>query len=189
MDTMQDKRIVDGYLFGSEEDAELARQEKKKIEYLEKHMNYQMPENVLRVYKKALAERIFKTPVGCDYLKRMQVYLRKCGVVDEEEIPPVILHSSYTARMRQSYSPARQRIRPSEEKKPVWPAISVILNIILAIGVASMFWIAIKSDNPNILNYETQIVNKYASWEQELTERERIVREKEKALEADTWTD
>lgn len=182
MDTMQDKRVVEGYRFLSEEDAELARQEKKKIDYLEKYMDYQMPENVLRVYKKALAERIFKTPVGYDYLKRMQTYLRKCGMVDEEEIPPVVLQSVYTTRMRENYSPARQRIKPAKEKKPQWPVISLIANIILAIGIAAMFGIALKSDNPNILNYETQLVNKYASWEQELTEREKVVREKEKEL-------
>lgn len=34
-----------------------------------------------------------------------------------------------------------------------------------------MFMIAVNSDNPNILNYETTIINKYASWDQELTER------------------
>lgn len=43
-----------------------------------------------------------------------------------------------------------------------------------------MFAIAMKSDSPNILNYETAVVNKYALWEQELSEREQAVREKER---------
>ena len=45
-----------------------------------------------------------------------------------------------------------------------------------------MFVITMKSDNPNILNYKKQILNEYASWEQELTERENRVREKEQEL-------
>ena len=38
------------------------------------------------------------------------------------------------------------------------------------------------SDNPNILNYENNLQNKYAQWEQELTERENVLREKERNL-------
>lgn len=182
MDTLHSKREAEGYLFLNEADAELARAEKKNIDYLEKHMNYNSPDTVLRVYKKALVERIFKTPVGYEYLKRMQIYLKKCGTIDEEDIPPIVLQNAYQPRMRKSYSPARKRVNPAKEKKVQWPIISVMLNIVLVIAVVAMFGIAMKSDNPNILNYETQVVNKYASWEQELTEREKEVREKEKEL-------
>ena len=37
-------------------------------------------------------------------------------------------------------------------------------------------------NNPNILNYQNAVLNKYASWEQELMEREQAVREKEQEL-------
>lgn len=182
MDTLHSKREAEGYLFLSEEDAELARAEKRNIDYLEKHMNYNSPDTVLRVYKKALVERVFKTPVGYEYLKRMQIYLKKCGTVDEEDIPPIVLQNGYQPRMRKSYSPARKRVKPADEKKAQWPVISVLLNIVLVIAVVAMFSITMKSDNPNILNYETALVNKYASWEQELTQRERAVRAKEAEL-------
>ena len=39
-----------------------------------------------------------------------------------------------------------------------------------------------KSDNPNILNYKQVLTNQYASWEQNLTERENRIREKEQEL-------
>jgi len=45
-----------------------------------------------------------------------------------------------------------------------------------------MFWIARNSNAPNILNYETALRNWYASWEQDLVERERVVKEKEREL-------
>lgn len=51
-----------------------------------------------------------------------------------------------------------------------------------------MFWITLNSENPNILNYKTQIENKYAMWEQELTRREKEIRQKEAELEnATKW--
>ena len=45
-----------------------------------------------------------------------------------------------------------------------------------------MFLITLKSDNPNILNYKQVLTNQYASWEQNLTERENRIREKEQEL-------
>lgn len=182
MDTLHSKREAEGYLFLNEEDAELARAERRNIEYLEKHMNYNSPDTVLRVYKKALVERVFKTPVGFEYLKRMQLYLKKCGTIDEEDIPPIVLQNGFQPRMRRSYAPARQRVKSADEKKAQWPVTSVIFNIVLVIAVVAMFAITMKSDNPNILNYENALVNKYASWEQDLTEREREVRAKEAEL-------
>ena len=182
MDTTNKERIVEGYLFLSEEDEELAKQEKKKIEYLEKHMDYSSTENVLRVYKKAIVERVFKTPVGHDYLKGMQNFLIRCGTFDENEIPPIALYSNYGMKMRQSYSPAREHVKASEKKKSHWPVISVIANIILALMVVAMLSIANQSDNLNIINYETNLVDKYATWEQELSAREKVIREKEREL-------
>lgn len=182
MDYEQTERMVEGYLFMNEEDAELARQEKKKVEYLKQHINYSSTESVLRIYKKALAERIFKTPVGHDFLKAMREQLLQSGQIAEEEVPPVVLFTTYNMRMRQSYTPAKQYVKAKEEKKANWPVVSLIANLILALAVAAMFMITLKSDNPNILNYEKNLVNRYAAWEQELREREQVVREKEKEL-------
>jgi hypothetical protein len=46
----------------------------------------------------------------------------------------------------------------------------------------AMFSIALNANQPNILNYEKVLTNNYASWEQELTEREQAVKEKERQL-------
>lgn len=180
---MWSERVVDGYLFVSLEDVQLAQQEKKKVEYLEKYMDYRNPESVLKVYKKALVERIFKTPIGYDYLKKMQKFLLDCDGMTEDQVPPVSLQHSYNINMRRSYTRLQPRVeKAKEKKKPEWPVFSLIANVILIIAVIAMFSITLKSDNPNILNYEQAIVNKYASWEQELSEREKVVREKEREL-------
>ena len=54
--------------------------------------------------------------------------------------------------------------------------------VIFAVTVGGVFVITLNSDQPNILNYERNLQNKYASWEQELTQREQTVREKEREL-------
>ena len=45
----ENNNIVKGYCFGSAEDAEIARQEEDKIDYLEEHMDYGKTENILMV--------------------------------------------------------------------------------------------------------------------------------------------
>lgn len=178
----KDERVVEGYLFLSVEDAKLAEQEKRKIEYLDQHINDTDIRNVLEIYKKANAGKMFATPVGYSYLRDLQEYLLQSEDIDSDQVPHLELYSSYAPQMRKSYTPAKQYVKPSRQKKSQWLLFSVIANIILVLAVIGMFGIAIKSDNPNILNYETALTNKYASWEQELSQRESIIREKEKQL-------
>ncbi|MBD5461293.1 MAG: hypothetical protein HDR26_10190 [Lachnospiraceae bacterium] len=178
----QDARVVRGYCFVGEDDAQLASQEEKKIAYLEKHMDYNMPDTVLQIYQKSIDERIFKTPVGYEYLKSIQQYLLASEEIRNEDIPPIRLFVSFQPRMRQATQPARNRVQPPEPRRKVLLPVSLLLNLVLLIAVGAMFVIALKSDQPNILNYETAITNKYSEWEQELTQREKVVREKEREL-------
>ena len=83
-------------------------------------------------------------------------------------------------------NPARSRVKPEApkpKKKSIALPISVITNIGLAAAVIAMFAVALNADQPNILNYENVIQNKYAAWEQELTEREQAIRQKELELQ------
>lgn len=178
----QDNRVVRGYSFVGEDDAELARQEEKKIAYLEKHMDYSMPDTVLQIYQKSIEERIFKTPVGFEYLKEMQKYLLSSEEIDRDAVPPVRLFVNFQPRVRQNAQPARKRVQPPEPKRKILLPVSLLLNFALILAVGAMFAIALKSDEPNILNYETAITNKYSEWEQELTQREKVIREKEREL-------
>ena len=49
---------------------------------------------------------------------------------------------------------------------------SVFLNVLLVIVIIIMAYITLNSDHVNILNYETKLQDKYASWAQELQEKE-----------------
>lgn len=49
----------------------------------------------------------------------------------------------------------------------------------LVLCIIGMFYVNSTINSPTILNYEEEIINKYSAWEQELTEREAAVRERE----------
>ena len=183
MDVEQREYVVSGFAFYSEKDAGLAEQERQKIVYLDKHIDHADIQSVLAIYKKALEDRVFRTPVGLEYLRELQGELRARGEELGEEVPPIPLWTSF-ADVRTKTSPARRRIQsmPEDGGKKEGLHLSVIMNIVMIVAIIAMFVITLNSDQPNILNYERNLQNKYASWEQELTQREQTVREKEREL-------
>lgn len=176
--------IVDGFSFLSEEDAAAAREELKKARYLERHLDSQGADVILQLYRKALKERTFQTPVGLAFVNGLRERLIEEGV-EEFDIEPIpVYYDVVQNKMRSGYEPVEEKPKEEEPKKEMSKLrISIILNVLLALLVGGMFFVAMTGDNPNILNYENTIVNKYASWEQELMDREKVVREKELELD------
>lgn len=177
--------LVGGYSFYTEKDAALAESELRKVKYLEERLNYDKPDNILKIYNKAIDDNVFKSPVGHFFLKSLQEFLLGRPEIDPGEVKVIPLHVSYGGDFRGQVNPARSRVKPAPEKQTGKSAalpISIILNLVLAAAVIAMFVITLNADQPNILNYEREITNRYASWEQELTQREQMVREKEREL-------
>lgn len=170
--------IVDGFLFFSQEDASAAREELKKAKYLKRHLEYHSAETVRELYRKALEERTFQTPVGLAFVNELRERLIEEGI-EEFEIEPIPVYYDVTLNKMREAPVKEEEKEEAPGKRTKGFGVSVALNVILGLLVAGMFYVAMTGNNPNILNYENAIVNKYAAWDQELTERERAVREKE----------
>ena len=187
MDSEKAALTVDGYLFLTEKDAQLARAEEQRIAYLEERIDYSSPESIRYIYEKTIHERLFKTPIGLRYLKKLRDFLLSQPEIDPESVMEIPLYVAFDGGLREQTSPARARVTPSRKKDKDKSRflLSVALNVMLVIAIIAMFAISFASDQPNIVNYERVITDKYASWEQELTEREQAVREKERELKID----
>lgn len=183
MEKQEDDLVVGGYRFATIADAETARMEMKKVENLEQRLDYRKPQNVLLVYNRAVDNRVFLTPIGLSYLQKMQQEMLRWGV-PTDKIKPVPLYATFSNKTANSRS-----IRMSVAKRhPEYRGrfvTSVLLNVILALLVAGMVAIAWNSDVPNIINYRQAVVNEYSEWEQELTERERALRNAQRGLSED----
>ncbi len=177
------KLIVGGYEFMSENDAQKAEMDMSKINLLNSRVKASRPGDIKAVYEKAIENKIFKTPIGWGYLVGRRQKLLEAGFT-EGEIIPIPLNVSMTRHSAMENLTVAQRIKVEKPKKNlefkrVFP---IVLDIILAILVVVMFLIAATGENDNIINYKSNITNRYSSWEQDLTERERKVREEEKKL-------
>lgn len=198
--TENEKLIVEGYRFQNEEDAELARIELEKVKMLESRMDYSNTELMISMYHRAIENRTFKTPVGYDYLQRVREYLLKDRKALEADLKPIPMYVRFaplagaqkvngltagsirTDTVRIMSMANQSGKKDSVEKRSAAYRTSIAANIILVILVIAMFIITIYSNHPNILNYKRNLLNEYASWEQQLTEREQEVRQKEKEL-------
>ena len=176
---------VNGYCFGSLQDAKEARNESQTIAYFKEKTRGRTAGNLLALYDKLLDEKVFKTPVGWEYLKQLQEEILKSDI-SPDQVRPITLYTGFTYRVQEDAQKAAIRqaeaIAQRKEKKDYRFRVSLCVNFLLAVLVAGMFLITLKSDNPNILTYKQVLTNQYASWEQNLTERENRIREKEQEL-------
>ena len=176
--------VVEGFQFGTEQDAKLAKSEKSKVQRLENRMDYNNPEIIHAVYQKAVDNRVFKTPVGYEFLKKLQCLLKEISD-SENKIADIPVQGVYS--LRESTNPAVERVKASQKKpKPTRKEISlgasIFANVVLLVLVALMFYISMTGSKPTVLNYKRAVQNEYAQWEQELSQRESVIREKEREL-------
>lgn len=176
----EERLIVDGYLYGNADDVNRAKEEKKTVKFLQSKINYEDIQNALKIYDKAIKDKIFKTPVGFEFLKVMRFEMIRHGM-PAENIQPIPLYVVFSKEVEQRPIRIFQVKEQSGNLKESL-RISLWVNIALGILVVGMFMITLFGDNTNILNYKYKIENEYVNWEQELEEREAVVREKEAEL-------
>ncbi len=176
------KNIVDGIQFASEADAALGLLELKKVLYLKRHLDYQSADMILQVYQKALDDKTFQTPIGLAFVRELRERLIKEGMSKKDLAPMPIYYNITPPGLKGGLKSKKDRKKDKKKEKVNKFRISVLLNILLAALALGMVAVAMTGNNPNILNYKRAVTNEYAAWEQELTEREKAVREKELEL-------
>lgn len=181
---------VAGFRFETEEEYENAKREEQGIRYMKSRIDFQHPRKVLEIYTKLVEENVFTSPLGQYFLKDLQEYLLAQHSLDQNSIPPVpvsqdvvveevtFVKDEKQVRKKKTLSVTREL----NYKRRYHAALAV--NVILALAIIAMLAIAHTSGSVTILNYENKLIDRYASWEQELTQREQEVKAREAALAA-----
>ena len=89
------ERNVEGYHFTCDEDAKMAMEELKKINLISGKLNANNPKAVLLVYNKCIQSNMFITPLGIDYLKSLQTYLKNNPDINSDEVYDIPIRISY----------------------------------------------------------------------------------------------
>lgn len=187
MEEQKEKMIVNGFLFANSAEMRQAEKEAEGIRIIKEKLDMKQPEKVLQVYNKLVRERLFETAAGLSYLKELQEYLQMTPSVDKAEILPIpVWHTLLERQMRARYENPKTRKTVREryvnvDYKNRYRIMSGVAAI-LFVCVAAMFVISATAGSPTIVNYEQKLINRYAGWEEELEERESVIRQKEAEL-------
>ena len=172
--------VVEGYSFTDENMAKQARTEAEGVRYVRARTDMSKPDQVFLVYHRLLAKKMFQTPIGYAYLKELQDYLKTMPGIHPEDIRPIPVARNLVVNDSRGIAEHWRRRLDKEQNKL---RMSVVANFALAVSILLIFLITATSGETTILNYEKKLQDKYAQWEQQLTEREKAVREEEQELE------
>ena len=179
---MSKELIVGDYMFANLEEANVAKLELEKINKLNEKLVNADVDILIKVYNKSIEKGTFRTPVGLDYMKKLKGYMEKAGV-KKTEILPIPVNMPINDKVnKEETSENLKKYKQAAAKNSAMFKWSLFINIVLVVVIIALFVITSTSKNPNILNYENAILDKYSSWEEELTQREKAVREKEAEL-------
>lgn len=172
--------LVAGYEFATIREAQEARKELRNIQALKEKIDFSKKKNVFEIYKRLVEKRAFRTPVGLQFLGEFRDYLIDTMKYKAEEVP-YIQAPSGNGRFREEQEEFRLlQIENEAFRKKQHYTIATIIALIIVI--IAMFMITALNPNVGYINTENKILNRYAGWEEELTNREKQIQQKEKEL-------
>ena len=176
---------VEGYAFETKEQEHTAKHEVEIIGYIRKNTRMDDPDIVLALYNKLVLKEIFVTPVGYDFLHRLQEYLYTIPYIRREDILPITVYEpeGMVSKEKRSKEEIKQKKKRQKNKEHVVSKNRRKKNRDyqkLFIGMLVITWLS--EDNVTILNYENKVIDKYEIWEKQLDERESQLEERELRL-------
>ena len=183
---VEEKYVVDGYVFFGEEEYNEALNEKKGVEYMRSKINFHNVKNVLEVYEKILEKNIFKTPIGYSFLKELQNILIESELVENSQIKNIRVEETGNKKVLETNKQLKNKLKNIDSVYKNRFVNSLVLNVGLIILIAVLIMITLNSKNINILNYKnrldaeyTEKENELASWAEELENKEKLLEETE----------
>lgn len=160
---------VAGYIFENEKQADRARRELSGIEHINEQLKNKKPSEMIEIYNSVIDKKIFRTPIGYEYLKGVQRKLKSIPSVKKEDVKPIMVISNTANKNKNTQND------DGFTKKAL-----IFINIVLVAVIIIMFIISANGKTKfNEKKYIDQIENRYSSWEKELNERESILNKKE----------
>lgn len=192
---------VEGYEFETREQAGLARNEAEKVRFIKGQVDIKDPDVALKLYNKLVMREVFVTPVGRNFLRELQEFLRTIPFIRNEDILPIpVFHTSLAdtgdpeeaqerqrRKRKQNRAKAKMVLRARKQKYRDYKSmfmVSTFFAVVFGLGIVGMCLITyLSADNVNIINYENEVINRYEQWQQELEEREAELDRREQELE------
>jgi len=188
---MSEKKVINGIPYENPEEAKKAQKEWEGIQYILSKNNMEDMEAVLALYNKLAERKVLKTEVGTKFLRELKEQLLETKEIEKKRIYGFSAEDEQWLQIKERQKIRKEKQKKEEEQKNQQKDEtdyrqkyyhSLILNILLIITILIMAYITLNSNHINILNYENELINKYASWETSLQQKEAELNAREREL-------
>jgi len=173
----QESLIVEGFVFPSFKEAQIAQKEQVNIEAIRERVRGADGATIYELYCKLMQRDMFKTMVGYSFLYELRHRLMEEYGYRENELPNIVLPK------RMEYDKVTQLNQGKMESRIQYLTLIktrlTITVVALLFVVIGMFIIAAVNPNVGYVNVEHKILNKYSAWQEDLERREAALKEKE----------
>lgn len=182
---MAGRFVLGNYSYDTKAEWEEAKKEEESIKYIRSKTNLNDAATVAKLYQAMVTKKTFITPTGMNFMIELREFLLKSGQFTAEEIPgvPVLLPRKKGKRAIEfeEENENKNKMRASLYQQKLKNA-RIVIGVLAAV-IITLFLITAFGPNSPFVDAEIKVQNKYAAWEQELTQRENELIEREKALE------
>jgi len=182
----ESENIVSGYSFSDGQDYKEAKREAETIEYIKANTDLNNLDKTLKIYHKLVEKQTFKTVVGYEFLRKLQDDLRKSEVAGKEDLQNIRIEKKKEGSGKLTTTATTQnpdhKFQSLYEEYRIRHRNSRIINIFLFAIIAAMIIITLISDRTVYKNYKNDVLNQYATWEEELDAREKALEVRESAV-------
>lgn len=179
--------VVESFIFKTKEEYEQAKKEVEAILYIEAKMNIDDLKGVLKVYNKLIIKEIFHTIIGYQFLFKLRTMIIDSKQYNLDEIYSIpILDLPYELEKEKVISKDKipwENDHMLLETYKIKSKNSKIIIIFLAAIIAILLYLSYHDQGGAFADYEKQVLNKYAEWQEELDTKEKNLIERELVIQ------
>lgn len=168
-----------GFTFHTEAELAEAKKEAEVVAYIRSQADLGNVKTVVKLYNRLIEKGTLVTSLGISFLQELRSRAMESGLVAESSLhalPEPVKPEKLVAEKKPSKEKKLMEFYKEKSKRLTFTVVvlSIVIVILFAIrlfGTASPF-----------TDYEQKVLNEYAGWKEELTEKEESLHEWEKSL-------
>ena len=171
--------IYQGFTFGSEAELAEAKKEAEVVAYIRSQADLGNVKTVVKLYNRLVEKGTLVTALGIAFLQELRSRALESGMVAEsslKELPEPVKPEKLQAEKKVSKD--RKLMEYYKEKSKRLTFTVVVLCIVIVI----LFAIRLFGTASPFTDYEQKVLNEYAGWKEELTEKEEQLHQWENSL-------
>lgn len=175
---MSVKYTLEGFQFSSEEEYKIAKEDYDAIQFFKEKLDVSNLPAVYKLYNRLIERDTFQTAVGYSFLRELQNILLEKKYKTLDDLRKIQIETiQKTSEKVEEISV--EHYKNIAENRRIKNRNSRIINILLIFTIIIMFIIALRADKTVFNQFEQDMVDKYSSWEVELSEWEEQLRIRE----------